>query len=122
MPKTTLPPRDEIPLEQTWNLASIFTSVEAWESAYEEVKTKLPDVKAIEGTLDKGPKNLLVCLKTVEETLRLAQKVLVYGMLESSVDVSNQEAAARSGQGRGLMAQAATAAAFLDPELMAIGF
>ncbi|MBS1248465.1 MAG: Oligoendopeptidase F, plasmid [Chloroflexi bacterium] len=122
MPKTILPARNEVPFEETWNIESIFSTVEDWQTAYEEVKAKLPSLREFEGTLEQGPKTLLACLTKMEETLRLAQKVIVYGMLASSVDVSNQDAAARSGQGRSLMAQASTAAAFVEPELMAIGF
>ena len=38
MPRATLPPRNEVPVEETWNLESIFPSVDAWEAAYEEAK------------------------------------------------------------------------------------
>jgi oligoendopeptidase F len=48
--------------------------------------------------------------------------VYVYGSLASAVDVSNQEAMARAGQGRSLIAEAATASSFIEPELMAVGF
>jgi oligoendopeptidase F len=122
MPKAVLPRRDEVPLEETWNLESIFESADAWEAAYEEVKAKLPELKAFEGRLAQGPQTLLGCLDTWQAVMRLAEKVAVYGMLDSSVDVSNQEATARAGQGQSLIAQAASVASFIEPELMAIGF
>jgi oligoendopeptidase F len=109
-------------VEETWNLESIFRSIAEWEAAYYEVRERLPELKAFEGQLDQGPETLLDCLNTYQEILRLAEKVVIYAVLASSVDVSNQEAAARAGQGRSLIAQAASAAAFLEPELMAIGF
>ena len=49
-------------------------------------------------------------------------KVMVYGMLGSSVDTTDQAALARTGQGRGMMVKAGAAAAFMEPELLAIGF
>ena len=122
MAKATLPPRDQVPLEETWDLKSIFASVEEWEAAYEELKTRLPELKAFEGRLAEGPQTLLDCLETWEELMRLAEQVVVYPMLAAAVDVSDQQATARAGQGRSMMAQAATAAAFIEPELMAIGF
>jgi oligoendopeptidase F len=122
MPRALLPPRDEVPLQETWDLESIFESVEQWEAAYEEVKERLPDLKAFEGQLAQGPQTLLDCLNTWQAVMRLAEKVLVYGTLASSVDVSNQEAMARAGQGHSLIAQTASAGAFIEPELMAIGF
>jgi oligoendopeptidase F len=111
-----------VPSQETWNLESIFESVEQWEAAYQEVKDKLPELKAFEGQLPQGPQTLLDCLNTWQAVMRLAEKVLVYGALDSSVDVSNQEATARAGQGQSLIAQAASAASFIEPELMAIGF
>ncbi|MGD2144904.1 MAG: M3 family oligoendopeptidase, partial [Anaerolineae bacterium] len=122
MPLATLPPRDEVSPEETWNLETIFQSVEAWEATYENVKTRLPELSAFEGRLDRGPETLLECMDTWQEIMRLAEKVAVYSMLASSVDVSDQEATARAGQGHTLISQAATAAAFIEPELMAIGF
>jgi oligoendopeptidase F len=122
MPRATLPPRNEVPLDETWNLESIFPSVDAWETAYEDVKGSLPELKTFEGQLAHGPQTLLDCLDTWEAVMRLAEQVYVYAMLSSSVDVSNQEAGARAGQGQSLISRAASAASFIEPELMAIGF
>jgi len=34
----TLHPRSEIPIEETWNLESIFPNIEAWEKALKKVE------------------------------------------------------------------------------------
>ncbi len=119
---STLPGRQEVPPEKTWDLESFFSSPEAWQKAYQEVKSSLPEIKAYQGTLDQGPRQLLECLTTVEDTMQQAGKVAMYGLLDSAVDISNQEAAARAGQGRSLAAEVKAAASFLKPELAAIGF
>ncbi|MEA3375688.1 MAG: oligoendopeptidase F [Chloroflexota bacterium] len=122
MAEATLSAREEVALEQTWNLESIFPSLEGWEAAYDEVKARLPELAEYEGELEQGPRAVLECLDTWQGVMRLAEKVFVYAMLESSVDVSNQAASARSGQARSLITQAASVAAFIEPELMSIGF
>jgi oligoendopeptidase F len=122
VPKATLPPRDEVPMEETWDLESIFSSVEEWESSKEELKERLPELTAFAGRLEEGPETLLACLDTWQELMRLAEKVAVYATLAASVDVSDQAASARAGQARSLMAEAASAGAFIEPELIAIGF
>ena len=122
MSTVALPPRDEVPVEETWDLASIFDSLEEWETAYEQVRQRVPEVRAFEGRLAEGAQTLADCLDVWEDVMRLAQKVVVYAFLASSVDVSDQEAAARAGQGQSLMAQAAAAASFIQPELTALGF
>ncbi len=119
---TTLPLRSEVPNQETWNLESIFATAAAWEAALKEVESRLPEIAVFQGRLAEGPQTLIACFETVESILRLAMKVMVYGMLGSSPDTSDQAAQARAGQGRGLMAKAGAAAAFLDPELLTIGF
>lgn len=120
--KTTLPPRQEVPLEETWDLESVFSSPEEWRKAYQEIKDMLPQAKAFQGTLDQGPGQLLDCLTTRDELLGRVQKVVMYGFLASSVDVSDQEAAARLGQGRSLASEAVAAVSYIEPELMEVGF
>ncbi len=122
MSVVALPPRDEVPVEETWDLASIFDSLEEWEAAYEGAKQQLPEIGAFEGRLADGPETLANCLDVWQQVMRLAEKVVVYAFLASAVDVSNQEAAARAGQAQSLMAQAAAAASFVQPELTALGF
>jgi oligoendopeptidase F len=119
---TTLPPRSEIPIEETWNLESIFASVADWEAAIQAVSAKLPEAANYQGKLAESPELLLKCLQYVEDTYRLASKVMVYGMLGSSVDTADQTALARAGQGRALMNRVGAAVSFVEPELLAVGF
>jgi len=120
--KATLPPRDQVPVEETWDLESIFESVAEWESACQELQSRLPELSAFEGRLDQGPETLAEALDTWQQLMRLAEKVMVYASLAASVDVSNQEAIARAGQARSLVTRAVAAASFIEPELMSVGF
>jgi oligoendopeptidase F len=122
MSQTKLPPRAEIPLEQTWNLESIFPSIEAWETGLADAQSMIPGVADFQGKLSEGPQTLLEAFDAVEKLLRISSKVMVYGILESSVDTADQNALARDGQGRALLVKATTAAAFVEPELLSIGF
>ncbi|MFW6136052.1 MAG: oligoendopeptidase F, partial [Chloroflexota bacterium] len=78
MAEATLPAREEVPLEQTWHLESIFPSLEEWKAAYDEVKARLPELAEYEGELEQGPQSVLACLSTWQEVMRLAEKVFVY--------------------------------------------
>jgi oligoendopeptidase F len=122
MSQTSLPLRSDIPVEETWNLESIFPSVEAWEAALKEAQSLIPGIGALQGKLSEGPKTLLETFDVVETGYRKALKVMVYAMLGSSVDTNDQSALARSGQGRSLLVNTSAAAAFMEPELLAIGF
>lgn len=119
---TTLPLRSDVPLEQTWDLESIFPSPADWEAACQELASKLPGLAAYRGRLAEGPAVLLEFLDQYLSAWISLGKILTYASNASAVDTTNQAAAARAGQARSLMARAAASAAFLDPELVAIGF
>ena len=118
MSRKDLPPRSEVPREKTWNLASIFPDLDAWEDAYHQVEELLPELKAYRGELTQDPETLVEAFQLRERALRLARQVGMYAMLDSAVDMADQEKLARSGQGQSLMARAAAAASFFEPELL----
>jgi oligoendopeptidase F len=122
MEKQALPPRSEVPVEETWNLENIFASVEDWETAKSKVIEELPALEAYEGKLAEGPATLSAFLNAYEKAFRLALKVMLYGMLAVSADSTDQAARARAGQGQGVMVRIDAATSFYQPELMAIGF
>lgn len=117
-----LPSRHEVPVEQTWDLESIFPSLEAWEQAYKSVEEQLPSVSAFKGRLGESPQTLLAYFETAEKAYRLAGQVMVYASLKAAADSTDQQATALAGQARGLFARLHAAAAFADPELMTVGF
>jgi oligoendopeptidase F len=122
MEKQSLPSRAEVPVEETWNLENIFPSVEAWEAAKTEVMATLPEFEVYQGKLAEGPAMLGEFFEKYETTLRLALRVMLYGMLAVSADSTDQAAQARAGQGQGVMVRIDAATSFYRPELMAIGF
>jgi oligoendopeptidase F len=122
MVNKTLPPRSDVPIAETWNLESVFPSIEVWEKAKENVLTDIPKLADYKTKLAQGPENLVDFLMLYEQTMRKAQRVMIYGMLESAVDTTDQQAQARYGQGQSVFVRLNAATSFLNPELMEIGF
>ena len=114
--------RSEIPVDQTWDLTTIYPNLETWNSAFQQVIDTLSGIDEFRGRLGEGADTLLGYLKTAETLSRLATKVYAYAVLDSAVDTMDQPAMARAGQARSLVVQVASALAFADPELMVIGF
>jgi len=121
MTQTSLPIRSQVPVQETWNLESIFPNIDAWESALKQVNQDLPKLETYLGKLGDSPETLLEYLNLSQGITILAMKVMVYSGLDQSADMADPDKAARAGQGRGLMAKLSTARAFEEPELMDIG-
>lgn len=117
-----LPSRSQVPLEQTWDLASIFPTPRDWEAASSQLASMLPTLSAYQGHLGETPGKLLEFIRLFQEAGIIMGKINVYASNAYSVNTLDQDTAARNGQGRSLLAQFGTATAFFDPELMQIGF
>jgi len=122
MSQKSLPQRSEVPVEETWNLESIFATPKIWKENYENIIAQLPELEKFQGKLSENAQKLLQGLKLFDEIFIPGMQVYVYAGLAASVDVGDQDAAARFGQARGLLAKVRTATAFVEPEIMAIGF
>ncbi len=122
MEKKTLPPRSEVLVNETWKIENVFPDVSSWEAAREEVLNRIPHLAAFKGKLTQDPATLGDFFESYEETIRVALRVMIYGMLSSSVDTTDQAAQAMAGQGQNVFVQLNAATAFYEPELMAIGF
>ena len=122
MTDTTLPPRSAVPVEQTWDLASIFPTPADWEAAGQALLNLLPPLAAYQGRLGQGPQVLLEFIQHYQEAGILIGKINTYASNATAVDTLDQAAAARAGQARSLFTRFSAAVAFFDPELMALGF
>ena len=102
---TTLPPRNEVPVDQTWDLSSIFPTPADWEAACQQLVAALPSISAYQGKLGSSPQTLLEFINLFQETATLMGKIGVYANNAYAVDTLDQALAARAGQARGLMAR-----------------
>ncbi len=121
MPKLTVPPRSAIAPEHTWNAPSVFESVAAWEAELKRMAASLPNIARFKDHLADGPATLADMLEALEAILQRMGQVYVYASMSQAVDTTDQAAAARAGQSQAVFGQLFAAAAYLDPELIAIG-
>ncbi len=91
--------RAEVPVEQTWNLADIFPTDEAWEKELVAVGNDIDTVTQYKGRLGEGASVLLACLNALEKLQERFFKVASYASLNQSADgtsAGNQAMAARA--------------------------
>lgn len=118
---SSLPPRSQVPIEETWDLESVYESHEDWEKACGELTNLLPKLSAYQGKIKQGPEKIHEFLEIAQKAGIIAGKVRNYASNYYSVDTTNQRNAARLGQARSLMSRLQAASAFFEPELMEIG-
>ena len=117
---SSVPARNEIAEEYTWDLEDIFASDEDWEAAYEDVSERLEDLRAYEGQVTDDPETLLSVLETREDLMRGVANVASYARMRRDEDTRDQDYQALAARAQSLASEAASAASFLEPELQAL--
>jgi oligoendopeptidase F len=103
-----------------WNLAHIFESWDAWQAAYTELEQKIARYAALQGTLSKGPDELLTALKLADDIGQLTYKVWYFASLRYDEDQRDNQVNAKRQQVQILFAKASQACAWFNPELLTI--
>jgi len=116
----TLPRREEVPEEQTWDLASVFPSDEAWEAALREASAKLGEVAQYQGRLGEFPATLLAALRMRDEWKVRVGRIDLYASMQFKADAGDQAAAARIQEADALTTRLDGALAYFEPELLAL--
>ena len=121
MAQTTIPARGDVPLENTWDAASVFADDERWEEALQAIERRLPDLAEFRGHLGDGSGTLADWFVAAEQVARSFGMVNVYAYMFFAVDSTDQAATARQERARGLGSRVDAAMSFAEPELLAIG-
>jgi oligoendopeptidase F len=116
----TLVERDQIPDRFKWNLQHIFPDWAAWDAAYAELDAKISAFADLQGTLAGGGEGLLAALKLRDDIGQLEYKVWYFASLWYDQDQRDNQINAKRQRVQILFAKAAQAAAWFDPELLAI--
>lgn len=118
---TKVPLRTKLDKKYTWNAESVFPSAEAWENEIKQILEDIPAVKQFQGRLAEGPSVLMEALEAVYELVSCAQKAFMYAGFSYAVDTTDQHAAGMRSKAQGIYGQVLSAAAYVQPEIIAIG-
>lgn len=118
---TTLPARAAVAPQHRWNAESVYADVAAWKADLEQAQTAIPELAAYQGRLSEGAATLKTFLSLAETIQRRVGKVYFYAVMTTSCDTTDSAATAMVGQASAVYGQLTAAAAFTDPELLAIG-
>ncbi|MEW5720446.1 MAG: M3 family metallopeptidase, partial [Chloroflexota bacterium] len=118
----TVPIRQAIPREHTWDVESIFPNDAVWSAEFDALIDELPSLARFRGHLADGAATLADFLAASEAIETRAGKVVLYASMKHTVDTADQTAAALNDRARGLAARVAAALSFAQPEMITIGF
>lgn len=115
-----IPARMEIALEDTWDLASLYESPEAWDSDIKVLQSEFVGITAWRGRLAEGPNAVLGALSLEKSVGMRTERLMQYAALKVSEDSSHEASLARQARLESLLLQVGEAFSFLAPELQAL--
>lgn len=110
--------RAEVPVEQTWNLADIFATPDAWQAALNQATADYSAIEKHRGTIADGPSALLTYMQAAEDLIVRTNQIAWYADFSLSVDGGNAEGQAMAARVRPLVARANGLEAAMGSELV----
>ncbi|WGL60255.1 oligoendopeptidase F [Pigmentibacter sp. JX0631] len=116
--------RNEINIEETWDLSDLFQDFDIWEKNFKS----LPSEEEVENIIQEKFKNKLAikpdilfeCLQYKENLSRKLENLFVYAQLRSTEDTSNNRATEAVGKIENKMANLTAKFSFMNPEMLEI--
>lgn len=115
-----VPTRAEVAAENTWDLASLFPSDAAWESAFAEWERMTDGYSRFRGQLGDSAETLAECLRFDTSVDRLGDRVGTYAFLKAAEDVSNSTYQGLKARYIGVASRAGELASYIRPEILAV--
>ena len=115
-----LPARDEVSAENTWRLEDIFAVDEQLEKEFNEVKGLIPSVQEYQGKLGESAEQLYSALQLQDKLLERLGRLYTYAHMRYDQDTTNSFYQGLDDRIKNLYSQAASALAFIVPEILAV--
>ena len=112
--------RDAVPLRYKWDLSAICSGWDEWQRHFRDLEQGIERFKSYQGTLAKGPEQLLAAYRAMDEIGPLTYKIWYFAALQHDEDQRNNEINARRQQVQILFARYHEASAWFHPEVLAI--
>lgn len=110
--------RCDIKTEDTWDLTKMFSSIEEWEKALEEVPKLVDDVVAYKGRIMESSETLYNFYMSYDKMNRLSDKVYLYAKMECDTDTTDSNYKARKAKVEKLYEDVITKLSFCTPEIL----
>ena len=111
--------RDQIPVEETWDLADYYVSDEAWSAAADALPALVETAASFRGRLTESASTLCEGLDAVMAAQEAMSRLFVYAKLRLDEDITNTTRQAMRQRAVRIATEAGAALAFIEPEILA---
>lgn len=116
----SIPKRDQVPVEFTWNTGDLFADDTAWQTAFDAAKEIPAKIATYQGRLGNSAGTLLSWLNFNEEISEKLSPLYYYAHLNADVDTGNSFYQDLQSKIFSLLVTVNSASAFETPEILAI--
>ncbi|WP_147534654.1 oligoendopeptidase F [Bacillus marasmi] len=111
--------RAEVPIEETWNLADLYSDLESWEKDFSKIESMIPKLKEFDGCIHNGI-SLYQYLKLSEQLSYTFNHLYAYSMLKVDEDTRNTVSQSLMDRMKGLSVKVSGATSFFMPFLLSL--
>lgn len=112
--------REEIPVEYTWDLESMYKNKEEWEADVKKVSQLADDFSKYQGKVISSGENLLNTIEAMNEMYRIASKVYSYSSMKLDEDTRVGESQAMANKALATYVKVDEVTSFVTPEILEI--
>ncbi len=112
--------RSEVPVEQTWDMTTVFPNVESWEEAFAELSTKRDILTHYQGRLTESADALYEAVSNRESLMVELMKIAIYAFHRGDEDTSDPTFLAMKGRLGAMIATFMGEDAWFEPEVIDI--
>ena len=116
----SIPARNAVKAEDTWDLSPLYPNDTAWERAFKRLERMAGGFEQFRGKLKRSAKTIRACFDFEAEFEKLAERIGSYAFLKSAEDVSNSTYQAMIARYVHVATMANEAASYIAPEIQAI--
>ena len=120
IPAGDVPTRDQISLEDTWDLSGIYAEESGWESDAEQMPALIEKVTSHRGALGESSARLRQALDDLMTLRQTLERLRVYAVLRRDENVADSQSLARYERSVALAIAASEALSFFEPELLSL--
>ena len=120
MKTATLPDRKEVVPNDCWDLQSLYSGDEAWNTQFAEVEKRIETYETFRGRLGESPQVLAEALDFDRDFDRTTERLGIYAFLKTTEDQSDSHYQGMKARFQNLAVRASQASSYMRPELLAI--